>query len=431
MILLSHPTGNPNVRQALRALNDGGLLSQFWTSICWDQGHLLNRVLPESVCRELKRRTFSHVSRDQLRCYPWIEMGRLAARRLDLSSLLRHEVGRFSVDAVYRDLDSRIAAGMQEVPNLRGIYAYEDGALASFRKARQLGLRTIYELPIGYWKCYRELAGEEKSLQPDWAATLQGGVDSEEKLQRKDEELALATDIIVPSEFVRDTLRKAGPLEGRITVLPYGAPASPLEVRIGRRAMQGKLKILFVGGLSQRKGLSYLLQAVQRIQSEVELTLVGRKVAECRPLDEALRIHRWIPSISHSALLEEMSRHDVMVFPSLFEGCALVVLEAMSQGVPVITTPNAGSSQIISDGDDGFIVPIRDVEAIVQRLEMLVQNRDLLAALSQAAMRKAAQHSWERYRRLLADVVRLAVTNITDVPSSLLQSSTPQVRPAC
>ena len=184
----------------------------------------------------------------------------------------------------------------QSVPGLRGIYAYEDGALASFRKARQLGLSTIYELPIGYWRCYRELMEEEKSLQPEWAVTLQGAADSDEKLRRKDEELALATDIVVPSEFVRGTLRKAGPLEARITVLPYGAPAVPSGVRIEKRTMRGKLKVLFVGGLSQRKGLSYLLQAVKRLHSGVELTLVGRRVAECRPLDEALRIHRWIPS---------------------------------------------------------------------------------------------------------------------------------------
>ena len=129
-----------------------------------------------------------------------------------------------------------------------------------------------------------------------------------------------------------------------------------------------------------------MLQAVKQLGSKIELTLIGRRVAECRTLDAALRVHRWIPSLSHAALLEEMSRHDVMVFPSLFEGCALVVLEAMSQGVPVITTPNAGSSQFVSDGDDGFIVPIRDVEAIVEKLEMLLRDRDRLAAMSQAAM---------------------------------------------
>jgi len=431
MILLSHPTGNEFVREATRALNEVKLLSEFWTSVCWDEQSWLNRALPRSVSRELQRRAFSHVGRDQLHCHPWIEVGRLAARQLNLSSLLRHEVGRFSVDAAYRSLDSRVAARLYETPHIRGIYAYEDGALASFRVARQLGIKTIYELPIGYWKCHRQLMEEEASLQPEWAMTLQGRGDSDEKLQRKDEELALATDIVVPSEFVRGTLRKAGHLEATVTVLPYGAPLASRIVRTKRMARDGKLKVLFVGGLSQRKGLSYLLQAVTRLGSKLELTLIGRKVAECRTLEAALRVHHWIPSLSHSALLDEMSRHDVMVFPSLFEGCALVVLEAMSQGVPVIATPNTGAMHFVSDGDDGFIVPIRDVEAIVEKLEMLILNRDRLAAMSGAAIRKAGQHSWAQYRHSFATTVRLALMNGTTVRSTLLRSSHLEVHPSC
>jgi alpha-maltose-1-phosphate synthase len=431
MLILSHPTGNPNVREAARALNEAGLLSEFWTSVCWNQECLLNRVLPRSLCRELDRRAFSHIGRDQLRCHPWIEFGRLAARQLGMASLMRHEVGMFSVDAVYRSLDSRVAERLYDAPHIRGVYAYEDGALATFRAARRLDAKTIYELPIGYWKCYRELMEEEATLQPEWVLTLQGSSDSEEKLQRKDEELALATEIVVPSEYVRGTLRKAGHLEAQISVLPYGAPPTKPIFRAEKSTRNSRLKILFVGGLSQRKGLSYLLEAVTRFGSKIELTLVGRRVAECRTLDAALNVHRWIPSLPHSALLEEMSHHDVMVFPSLFEGCALVVLEAMSQGVPVITTPNTGALHFVSDGEDGFIVPIRDVEPIVEKLEMLLLDRDRMAAMSLAAVRKASLHSWEHYRRRLATTVRQALTKDTAIYSTTPQSSHPEACPSC
>ena len=413
MILLSHPTGNEFVREAARALNEAELLSEFWTCICWNKEHLLNHVLPRSVRNELGRRAFPHVSRHQLHCYPWTELGRLVARKLNLAGLSRHEVGLFSVDAVYRNLDSRVAARVKDAAHIRAVYAYEDGALASFRAARRVGMTTIYELPIGYWKCYRELMNEETSLQPEWAATLQGKGDSDDKLWRKDEELALASHIVVPSEFVRRTLLKAGPLEATISVVPYGAPLAQREVRTEMSARDGKLRVLFVGSLSQRKGLSYLLAAVARLKSRVELTLIGRKMHECPALDAALREHRWIPSLSHEAVLEQMSGHDVMVFPSLFEGCALVVLEAMSQGVPVIATPNTGSGDFISSGEDGFVVPIRDVEAIVEKLEILIGDRDRLTEMSRAARRTAAQHSWEQYRRRLAATVHLALGHET------------------
>ncbi len=110
------------------------------------------------------------------------------------------------MDAVYRALDARVAARLQQDPDIDAVYAYEDGAWASFRSARELGVKAIYELPIGYWRFSRKLLEEEAVREPEWATTLRGNHDSTEKLSRKDEELALADHILVPSEFVRKTL---------------------------------------------------------------------------------------------------------------------------------------------------------------------------------------------------------------------------------
>jgi starch synthase len=331
-------------------------------------------------------------------------MGRLTARGLRLSRLIQHETGRFSVDAVYKALDSRVASRLQQDPDIDAVYAYEDGAWASFQMARKLGLKAIYELPIGYWRFSRELLEEESALEPEWATTLRGNRDSIEKLSRKDEELALANHILVPSEFVRKTLLGAAGVTAPISVIPYGAP-TPLERREPQSSTDGKLKVIFVGALSQRKGLSYLLKAMERCKENVTLTLIGRKVGECRALDRALHLHRWIPSLPHAEVLEEIRRHDVMVFPSLFEGFGLVLLEAMSQGVPVIATTHSAAPDFLSDGDDGFLVPIRDAEAIVEKLELLLRDRSQLAEMGEAAIRKATLHSWQRYRESLVATV--------------------------
>ena len=421
MVLLSHPTGNANAREAARALNEVGLLSELWTSVYWRREHPLNLLLPGTVIRELNRRAFPHVDRNQVRCNPWRETGRLLANRLGFSTLTRHEVGRFSVDAVYRSLDRRVAARLHRESDVFAVYAYEDGALESFRAARNLGIRTVYELPIGYWRFGRELLKEEAALQPEWAFTLPGNSDSKEKLERKDEELALADHIVVPSEFVRRTLSRGAPLQARMSVVPYGAPS--LGSAISKAfAPAGKLRVIFVGMLSQRKGISYLLRAVEQMASKVELTLIGRRVGQCSVLDSALQAHRWIPSLTHSEVLQEIERHDVLVLPSLLEGSALVVLEAMSRGVPVITTPHGGAPDFLSDGEDGFIVPIRDSEAIAEKLEILLGDRAWLATMSEAATRKAAQHSWQHYRERLASTVKETLK----YPAHLDISRTPQ-----
>jgi alpha-maltose-1-phosphate synthase len=424
MLILSHPIGNANVRQAVRALNDIGLLSEFWTSLSWRPEHPLARILPHSVRRQLSRRTFTHVHQDKVHCYPWLEAGRLLSGRLRLAGLTRHEVGWFSVDAVYRGLDAAVASRLQHAKNIEAIYAYEDGALASFRVARKLGLRTIYELPIGYWRSYQELMEEEAELEPEWAVTLPGIHDTVAKRERKDEELALSSHIVVASEFVRHTLLKAGSLDASVSVAPYGAPAT-CAAKIWPSPPDDTLKVIFVGMLSQRKGMSYLLKAADLLGSKIRLTLVGKRVEKCRALDTALRVHRWIPSLNHSDLLQEIGRHDVMVFPSLFEGLSLVLLEAMSQGVPVITTAHSGAPDFISDGEDGFLVPIRDTGAIAEKLELLASDRDRLESMSDAALRKAQQSSWKRYRQRLAGIVSQAlgeypaVTDDIDFTSSL------------
>ena len=405
MVILVHPTGNANVRQAAQALNEAGLLSEFWTSVYWRRERVLRHMLPGRLRRLLDRRAFPQVPQKLVRCHPWPEIGRLLASQMGLSNIVRHEKGRLCVDAVYRSLDRKVALRLHRKNDIFAVHAYEDGALESFRAAQSLGMRAIYELPIGYWKCYRDLMREEAELQPEWINTLPGNSDSDAKRRRKDEELSLASRILVPSKFVRRTLKSAGHLSAPISVVPYGAPPPLLRINKPARRRNERLKVIFVGSLGQRKGVSYLLRAVEMLGSSVELTLIGSRVGECKALDEACRKHRWIPSLPHIEVLHQIQRHDVMVFPSLFEGFGLVLLEAMSCGVPVIATPNGAAPDILTDGEDGFIVPIRDVEAIAARLEMLYHDDERLVAMSEAAMRTAARHSWQCYGARLITAV--------------------------
>jgi len=141
------------------------------------------------------------------------------------------------------------------------------------------------------------------------------------------------------------------------------------------------------------------------MDSLLEVTMIGRRVGNCAELDAALAQYRYIPAMPHSQVLAEMERHDVLVLPTLSEGLALVVLEAMSRGMALVTTPNSGSVEIIRDGLDGFIVPIRSSSALAEKLELLAGDHELLAAIQESARKRAQEHSWERYRMALASAV--------------------------
>jgi glycosyltransferase involved in cell wall biosynthesis len=104
-----------------------------------------------------------------------------------------------------------------------------------------------------------------------------------------------------------------------------------------------------------------------------------------------------------------MSRHDVFVFPSLFEGLALVQGEALSQGLPVITTSNSGGADILRDGVDGYIVPIRDSDAIAERLLAFCDDRAILQQMSEAARERAVQLDWQASKTRTVDAVKEAL----------------------
>lgn len=401
MILLAHPIGNEFVRQALLAFDQAGILQEFWTAISWNPKSAVNRALPQSLRDLLGRRAFPESVRPRTHTLPVREALRLLAGGVGVPS--QHETGSFSIDAVFRELDKKVAKRLPKVDGLRAVYAYEDGALESFRAACDLNLQRIYDLPIGYWQAGQRIFAEEAKRQPEWASTLTGTLDSANKLARKDDELRLATRVIVASTFTKRTLADSS-CTAKIEIVPYGAPPA-VSNEITRPS--GRLKVLFAGSLGQRKGLSYLLAAIEKLKGAVDLTLLGRKVADgCAPLEAAVRKYRWISTLAHDAVLREMQSHDVLVLPSLFEGFGLVILEAMAQGTPVIATDHTAGPDVIEDGTDGFLVPIRSADAIADRLRLLAEDGERLMSMKQAARSKAQVCGWENYRQRLVEVAR-------------------------
>jgi glycosyltransferase involved in cell wall biosynthesis len=409
MLLLAHPTGNINTRAAARAFLDAGWLQEFHTCVCWNPSSPFAGLLPTALAAQLNRRSFADLPRHLQYNHPWRELLRLAGVGRHLPWLGRHESGPLSIDAIYKSFDRHVAARLPRLTCLQAVYGYEDGALFIFQAAERLGLRRIYDLPIGYWRSAQRIFQEERELQPEWASTLTGLADSRAKLERKDQELQLADLVVVPSEFVRSTLMEHGATSAPIAVVPFGSP-QPLEGPPPHRSA-GPLRVLYVGSMGQRKGLSYALDAVDSLGSLVSLTLIGKVTApQCRPLMAALERHHWIESLPNPQILAQMRQHDVLLLPTLFEGYALVISEALSQGLPVITTPNSGGTASVRDGIEGFIVPIRNSQAIAERLQQLANNPDQLSAMRQACLCRATELSWAGYEQTLRAVVGQALT---------------------
>lgn len=402
MLLQSHPTGNAFSRHLAEGLVAADLLSEYWTCLDYPERDRYLRIFPTGWLREARRRQLPASVKPHAHLSPVREIVRLLGNRVGIGPWIRHETSPFSVTGVYQALDQQVARRLPRIAGLQGIYAYEDGAVASFNEARSLGIKTFYDLPIGYWRAARRILGEEAELSPEWASTLRGNHDSPAKLARKDQELALADTVIVASSFTRKTLTEAPVSTGDIVQVPYGAPSAPASISPLPRRPDQALKVLFVGSLGQRKGLRYLLEAMEQLGAGFELTLIGTPPGErCDPLAAGLRRHRHISSLPHSGILAEMQQHHVFVFPSLFEGFGLVLLEAMACALPIIATPHTAAPDIITHGVEGFIIPIRSATAIAQHLTALRENEDQRLSMAHQALDRARTTTWHTYQRNL------------------------------
>jgi glycosyltransferase involved in cell wall biosynthesis len=248
-----------------------------------------------------------------------------------------------------------------------------------------------------------KLFAEEREHRPDYLSILPGLNDSAEKRAKKDAEIGMADLLLLSSTFSVKSLALFPGKLPNYAVIPYGAPS---EVAPAPTPAGNKLRVIFVGGLSQIKGMSYFVEAISKVRELVEVTVIGKRVGECQKLDQFLASVNWIESVPHAKVLQIMKQCDVLILPSISDGFGLVVLEAMSQGLTAIVSDHAGVSDVIAHGTNGFVAPVRGVDVMVDQLEQLAKQPDLLQQMKVEALVTARSYTWARYRASLLSALQ-------------------------
>ncbi|WP_145947064.1 glycosyltransferase family 4 protein [Paenibacillus sp. Y412MC10] len=220
-------------------------------------------------------------------------------------------------------------------------------------------------------------------------------------VKRKLQEYDMADYILVPSEFVYQSMIDNGVSEKKLLLVPYGYDAKLFKRDTQIMKPDDCLRLLFVGQIGHRKGLKYLLDAVKNIKQKrpdapLDLVLVGGIDNDFVPyLNQYSNLYRHIDFVPQRKLVELYNSSHIFVFPSLCEGSAVVTYEALGSGLPQIVTFNAGS--VISDNEEGIIIPPRDTAALEKAILHLMDNPAEIKRMEQNAINKAKEFTWEKY----------------------------------
>jgi glycosyltransferase involved in cell wall biosynthesis len=252
----------------------------------------------------------------------------------------------------------------------------------------------------------KELFQEEMQLNPKSTKTLTQEYEfslSDYELELLSSEVKLASSFFCASSLTKKSLTFKGISEDKIKVIPYGVDTS--KFTFSERKQSEIFKVIFIGSLNQRKGITYLLDALAEMIN-VKLTIVTRGI-----YDETLIQNYNFPihvviDVPHDKLQEELHKAHCFVLPSILEGFGQVILEAMATGIPVIATENTAAIDILENGIDGFITPIRDVQAIKENLEKLQSDFSLVKTMGKAAYKKAKIYTWEKFRNDLVTQIQ-------------------------
>ena len=326
----------------------------------------------------------------------------------------------------------------------RGFWLH--GAVARFRRAfRGVGLDRPTEVALhrifGRWACSR-LAREDWDVIHPWSGVAEESlwglaarpplkllmrgsahIRTQARLLREEEqrtrksqdrpsawmvareerEYSAADRIVVLSSFAYDTFVAEGVDPDRLIVLPLGAslarfrPAPDVVRERCRRILSGRpIRVLFVGTLSFRKGAWDLSSVVRRlVQEGFEFTCVGPRLPEVSEIVSGLKgLTSFRPKVLEEQLVAEYAAGDVFMFPTIEDGYAQVLAQAAASGLPILVTTNCSGPDLVREGMNGWILPIRSPEAFVERLRWCAAHRRELAAMVERTYLEFQPRDW-------------------------------------
>jgi len=277
-------------------------------------------------------------------------------------------------------------------------HGFSGHSLISMQKAKNSGAKVVIDMGAPHPLVDDQIFIEEYKrfgidYKPDYQLT-----------RRQLEEYEKADYILVPGCFVYRSFLNSGVSEEKLIEIPYGVDLN--KFRIKKIKKDDTFRIIYVAGLGVTRGVQYLLEAYHQLNlKNSELILIGRAEKCLEPtLKKYEKEVKHLGFIEHHKLVDYYTNSSIFVCPSLSEGGPLTIYEAMACGLPVISTENTGS--VARDGKEGFTVPIRDVEALKEKIRCFYENPSEMKRMSRNARKRIENYSWEKYAERIIEAYK-------------------------
>jgi glycosyltransferase involved in cell wall biosynthesis len=374
-LLVTHP-GRQHSHQAALALQGAGMLAGYWSGV---PATGFGRYAPVPL------------DPHRTRWFP----GTPALRRAG-DALLPRDAAAWNDYLACRLFDHWAAAGLGGA-DAAAVIACEISALTTFREAKRRGLATLLDAP---------------SIHRETQDRLHDTTDPPGLHRRiarvKDEEIALADHILTVSELARQTYVDAGVPPEKVHALPLGADLELFAPSPGEEPARDRFTFLFAGATIHRKGFDLLLEAFARIAGDpgVDLRIVGSRGDLGHLLDsgDPGRI-TFLGPRTQPELASELRQADCLVLPSRNDSYAMVVVEALASGTPVLVSEMVGAKNLVMEGKTGWIVPVGDIAALAERMAWCAGHREAVRALRDDCRQAAESATWPAYHRRLTSLL--------------------------
>ena len=351
----------------------------------------LNKITTSYPSYKLKK---FNINNDQVKSYILKEVFSRILLKLPIISSV------FDIDGIVNDFFDRTVSNKINLENIDIIVGWSGFSKNSFLKAAKFKCKKVLERGSAHILFQNEILKKEFDF-----LKINKKFISQRVISKELEEYNMADYIVVPSNFARKTFLDKGFSKDKIINIPLGVDLKKFDLDktvIGNKIKENKFRIISTGSLSIRKGTYYLLETFVNLNiKNSELLLVGNIDKDFQVIFDRYKNNKNIKHYNSQPerdLKKFYNISDIFVSCSLEDGFSMVQLQAMACGLPIITTYNTGASELINNGEEGFVLPIKNMDLLGDKINILYKNKQLRNEMSNKSFLKAKNNlSWDAY----------------------------------